>query len=65
MTRPWGCWIGKATRRRIPDWDLAELADWEPEDPEGEPLGLAMPEPEALDLDGVGSGGLGTEAPEA
>ncbi len=31
------------------DWDLADLADWEPEDPEGEPLELAMPDPEAPD----------------
>jgi hypothetical protein len=31
------------------DWDLADLADWDPEDPEGEPLELAMPDPEASD----------------
>ncbi len=36
-----------------PDWDLAGLADWEPEDPAEEPPGLVMPEPEALDLEAL------------
>ena len=31
----------------LDDWDRAELDGWAPEDPAGEPLELAMPEPEA------------------
>ena len=46
------------------DWDLAGLADWEPEDPE-QPLELAMPELEALDLETWEPEALDAEAAEA
>jgi hypothetical protein len=46
----WDCAEAAAEDSAEPsDWDLADLADWEPEDPEGEPLELATPDPEASD----------------